>query len=658
MQVKYNIKDMNDFANKKNGKCLSKEYKNAHTKLDWECSKGHQFRNTWNVVQQGAWCKQCTNEARKGKWVNQFGDASKFRKNELNNLKALANRKCGKCLSDQYVNSRSKLKWQCKEGHTWEASPSHIKNNRWCPICGIKNVIQTRKGPTALRTLEEMQELAQQRDGKCLSKEYVNMTTKMKWQCKEGHIWWSTPFSLKREKTWCPICSTGVSERICKKYFEKIFGEKFTKKRPRWLISSKGSRMELDGFSDKLKLAFEYNGRQHYEDIGYFRKKGKEYVKKRKIDDKLKHTLCKERKIVLIEVPYTVQFEDMGRYIIKKAKENYIKVPKITEELNYKLWNIYSPEKIKEMKEIAKSKGGKCLSERYINQKEHLKWQCREGHEWNASSSNITSGKWCPVCAIENRKGSKKYSLDYLKKIAKEKGGELLSKEFSSIKDKYAWKCKEGHIFKTTAYSVMYAGTWCPKCAVERIKKCLRKYNIDDMNEFARGKEGYCLSDKFISSSCSLKWKCKEGHVWEQKWSHIKKDVWCPECSGKKKLTLEHAHKLAKKNEGKCISSSYKDHKSPLKWECSKGHIWETSYDCVRQGHWCPVCSRNKKLTIEDMKKIAKEKGGECLSSKYINARTKLKWKCNAGHIWEAVPDSIRRGSWCRKCSSSKKIPL
>jgi len=31
-----------------------------------------------------------------------------------------------------------KLKWQCKEGHIWEATPYHIKNRKqWYPKCGM-----------------------------------------------------------------------------------------------------------------------------------------------------------------------------------------------------------------------------------------------------------------------------------------------------------------------------------------------------------------------------------------------------------------------------------------------------------------------------------------------------------------------------------------
>jgi len=57
-----------------------------------------------------------------------------------------------------------------------------------------------------------------------------------------------------------------------------------------------------------------------------------------------------------------------------------------------------------------------------------------------------------------------------------------------------------------------------------------------------------------------------------------------------------------------------------------------------------------KKLTIEEMQRIAESRGGKCLSEKYINNRTKLKWQCEKGHIWEAAP----RRSWCPYCSENK----
>ena len=42
-----------------NGKCLSLEYKNAHTKLLWECHLGHKWDAIYSDIQQGCWCPEC-----------------------------------------------------------------------------------------------------------------------------------------------------------------------------------------------------------------------------------------------------------------------------------------------------------------------------------------------------------------------------------------------------------------------------------------------------------------------------------------------------------------------------------------------------------------------------------------------------------------------
>jgi len=58
-------------------------------------------------------------------------------------------------------------------------------------------------------------------------------------------------------------------------------------------------------------------------------------------------------------------------------------------------------------------------------------------------------------------------------------------------------------------------------------------------------------------------------------------------------------------------------------------------------GNWCPYCAGNAWLTLEDMRTLAQKKGGGCLSDKYFNNSTKLKWVCKNNHIWESVPASI-----------------
>ena len=62
-----------------------------------------------------------------------------------------------------------------------------------------------------------------------------------------------------------------------------------------------------------------------------------------------------------------------------------------------------------------------------------------------------------------------------------------------------------------------------------------------------------------------------------------------------------------------------------------------------------------KKLTIELMQQIARDRGGKCLSKEYINARTHLEWMCAEGHRWKATPDSVKnKSAWCEKCYRKK----
>ena len=62
-----------------------------------------------------------------------------------------------------------------------------------------------------------------------------------------------------------------------------------------------------------------------------------------------------------------------------------------------------------------------------------------------------------------------------------------------------------------------------------------------------------------------------------------------------------------------------------------------------------------KLLTIQVMNKIAKQRGGECLSDDYVNSQAKLKWRCNEGHEWEATPNNIKKGTWCPVCRYNER---
>jgi hypothetical protein len=140
----YTINDMQEYAANYGGRCLGKEYIDLRSPLKWQCDKGHTWDADFRIIQQGGWCKQC----------------SKY-KNQLQEIKAIAKERGGLCLSEIYVNSATRVLWQCKEGHKWLAKPTDVKNRgTWCRKCA----------GLAPLTLEDMKLEAAKHGGKCLAK--------------------------------------------------------------------------------------------------------------------------------------------------------------------------------------------------------------------------------------------------------------------------------------------------------------------------------------------------------------------------------------------------------------------------------------------------------------------------------------------------------
>jgi hypothetical protein len=65
------------------------------------------------------------------------------------------------------------MKWKCKEGHQWETTFKFIKKNSWCPDCSKIISGKKRKGNKNNKlTIQYCRDLAKQKKGECLSKEY------------------------------------------------------------------------------------------------------------------------------------------------------------------------------------------------------------------------------------------------------------------------------------------------------------------------------------------------------------------------------------------------------------------------------------------------------------------------------------------------------
>jgi hypothetical protein len=444
-KLRLSFEELHKMANLRKGKCLSKEYINNKTPIEWECRFGHQWEATVDSVKSGGhWCPVCAGN----------------KKQTIEDMKRLAQKQGGKCLSNRYVNNRTKLNWQCQFGHMWKAKPSHIKDGHWCPHCS-KNI----KG-----TIDDMVKIAEDRGGKCLSKNYINAFNKLKWECAHGHRWEAVPLSIIKG-SWCPICSSGLGERICRAFFEQTFKRSFPKVKPPWLLNQKGNRMELDGYCQSLKLAFEHQGLQHYSEASLF-VSDKNSLKKRMHDDELKMELCKENGVLLIcipEIPTITPIWELKNIIESHIQSQRMLLPENYDEIDISLKDAYSSfrasNELKILHEIAFSKRGKCISKNYINNHTKILWECAKGHRWDATPASIKSGTWCPTCG-----GSKKATIEEMHKLAKSRGGKCLSNIYYNMKTKLLWQCAHSHKWEAMPYNIKL-GTWCPICAKKSRKQ-------------------------------------------------------------------------------------------------------------------------------------------------------------------------------------------
>jgi hypothetical protein len=172
-------------------------------------------------------------------------------------------------------------------------------------------------------------------------------------------------------------------------------------------------------------------------------------------------------------------------------------------------------------KNFALTKEGVCLSDKYQNNKQKLRWRCKFEHEWDAIFKEVKNGTWCPHCYEES-----KFNLDDCKKWAAENKGSCLSNKYGGFRQPLSWKCKFDHVWETTPCRIR-GGSWCHECG--------KRVNVIDGitigREIAKNKNGKLLSDTYINSREPLMWECAREHIWEAPLDRIKNiGSWCPHC--------------------------------------------------------------------------------------------------------------------------------
>lgn len=238
---------------------------------------------------------------------------------------------------------------------------------------------------------------------------------------------------------------------------------------------------------------------------------------------------------------------------------------------------------------LAYIKDGYCIDTEWNGPGHKYKWMCNIGHTWFASFYNIKRKTWCPICSAKIANHKRSLSKNDYYSFAKLKGGRCLFVG-NGINDKSSlWECKEKHTWNTSFNCIKNCKTWCPKCA---IKNRAEKHRLKDVNyhNVAEKNNGKCLFIGSGSGDNSAIWQCDKNHTWNSCYDNVKQGYWCPYCAGNRHKTEDDYHTLAKKYNGKCLFVGKSVDDNSTKWQCEKGHIWAASYSPIRKGHWCPKC--------------------------------------------------------------------
>ena len=266
------LEDCKIFALNNNGECLSNEYKSRFL-MKWKCKEGHEWESNFRGQRSG-WCRECINIEQK--------------KYNIGDCISSANIKGGECLSKEYINCDIPMKWKCKEGHEWQTKYYHILKGSWCKKCwGFDN----RLG------LSECIDWANKLDGECLSIEYVNKDTLMKWKCKEGHEWTATFGSLRNMNSWCRRCSysKGYSkEQIQWLKYLTIYKNIQHAETEEGEYKIPNTKYSVDGYDILSNTIYEYHGLYFHGDIRFYHPDDINPTSKIKYGKLLKNTIKKE----------------------------------------------------------------------------------------------------------------------------------------------------------------------------------------------------------------------------------------------------------------------------------------------------------------------------------------------------------------------------
>ena len=257
-------------------------------------------------------------------------------------------------------------------------------------------------------------------------------------------------------------------------------------------------------------------------------------------------------------------------------------------------------------------------------------WICEEGHSYQATPSNRTWGKGCPICgkvkSARNKHLNHILNNDCLDvthpslclEWDPERNGESTPSMVTRGSDYKAWWiCGQGHSYQSTVANRV-AGKGCPICSGHKIVpgiNDLASVNPQLRAEWDANKNTENPNAISPNSHKKAWWKCAEcGNEWEAEIHSRNSGVGCPICAKRRRIeaqrnrALQKSGSLAERNPQLAAQwhPTKNEEITPDKitpgsdykawWICPDcGYEWAAVVGNRNKGHGCPKCSHTKK---------------------------------------------------------------
>jgi hypothetical protein len=238
-------------------------------------------------------------------------------------LDSLAKMNNGKCLSEDYVNNKTKYLWSCQNSHKWRTTAKNISRGSWCPYC-VHKIVEN----------DYLSKLAIKNNGECLSNIFIGVNKKYEWKCNKGHIWKMNANSVQQGR-WCPECVDHRNSKGIKsiKNFLLINSLPFIKEK-RFENCRYKQPLPFDFYLPDHNCCIEYDGEQHFEVYGGW--STKEVLIRTQKSDSIKNDFCVNNEIKLIRIPY-VEFKNINKILQTEFERGFDRSLDLSKSLHNKI---------------------------------------------------------------------------------------------------------------------------------------------------------------------------------------------------------------------------------------------------------------------------------------------------------------------------------